>query len=312
MMRPRLCVLLACALALPVAVAAPARVDLRAAALASGARVTLADVAATDGLAPELAALDLGPAPLPGHTLRLARAEVARVLRQHALAADLGGAQAVVVERRAQALDLAAAARLAEAALRAHAGEARLELQALATPTEVALPLGAVTLAVRPLPADAARRARVTVWLDAAVDGQVVRTFSLGYQVRAWRGALVAGRAIAAGAPLRCADFAPAEVDAAALASAPVVDCAGVRGRARRAIAAGEALQEALQAVPPAVADGDSVRLRYAAGAIELESRATALADAAVGQAVDVRPAGANQAVRALVAAPGLVSITER
>jgi flagella basal body P-ring formation protein FlgA len=298
---------------------APARtvLALEPAALAAGARVTLADVAQVRAgarpAAGALAAIDLAAAPLPGYTLRLAREEIARTLRARALPYELApeGPDAVRIERRSQPFDTAQLVQLAEQALRVLAqGEgSRLELALAAPLPDMALPAGAVGLRARPPALQALRQRRPTVWIDVTVDGAFFRSVPVGFEQHAWRSALVAVRDLDAGPAPACTDFEARDTDLAALPGPAVEDCAGVQGRLVRRIARGEPLLQAHLKNSAAVAQGDTVTLQYAAGAILLESQGVALADGAVGQRIDVRPSGALQAVRAEVTSAGIVRI---
>jgi len=283
-------------------------------ALADGARVTLADVAHGAAPAP-LAAVDLGAAPLPGYTLRLAKADIARILRSRALPYQLAadGPEVVQVERRSQAFDQARVADAAEQALRelARADGTRLDLRLAIALPELALPAGTPALRARAPAVQALRQRYPTVWIDVLVNGAFVRTVPVNFELHAWHPVLVAVRDLAPGAVPACADLQSEEADLTALPGTPVERCADVKGRLTRPLVRGQALARAsLNAA--AVGQGETVALQFADGAIALESRATALADGAPGQRIDVRPAGAIQAVRAEVVAPGIVRITEK
>lgn len=283
-------------------------------ALVAGARVTLADVAsAPAGTAPALDSVDLAAAPLPGYTLRLTRAEIARILRSRALPFTLAaaGPAVVQVERRSQPFDPARVTEAAEQALRtlAETDGIRLELANGAPLPGLPLPAGAVGLRARPPAPQVLRQRHPTVWVDVTVDGAFYRTVPVGFELHAWRPALVAAHTLDAGSAPRCADFVAREVDLTALPGPAIADCRAVSGRLARALGRDEPLLQAQLKQPAAVAQGDTVTLRFIEGAIVLESRATALADGAVGDRIDVRPSGARQAVRAAVADVGIVTI---
>ncbi|RSZ56282.1 flagellar basal body P-ring formation protein FlgA [Massilia atriviolacea] len=292
---------------------AAARVTLKGSALVAGARITLADVASVqgeDGAA--LGALDLGPAPLPGYSARISRAELERTLRSRGLAAQLAGENAVSIERRAQAFDARQLTAVAEEHLRTHlaAGHSRVELELAAPLAELQLPAGKATLTPRALAPGLVARRRMQVWVDIAVDGVFARAVALPFQVRAYRPLLAAARELPAGALPDCGTLVAREDDVTALdGAAAAPDCGAVRGRLKRAMAAGAPLLAANLQPEVAVAQGESIRLQMRDGAILLESRATALSDGNVGQRIEVRPAGANSTVRAEVVGPALVKI---
>jgi flagella basal body P-ring formation protein FlgA len=306
--------LLATLLLLPLPALAAQVLALKPAALAAGARVTLADVARGPAdTEAALAAVDLAAAPLPGYTLRLARAEIARILRARGLpfALAAGGPAAVQVERRSQPYDQARVTRAAAQALRtlADADGIRLDLADAAPLPELPLPTGAVDLRVRPPAPQVLRQRHPTVWVDVVVDGTFYRTVPVGFELHAWRPALVAGRALAAGSTPRCADLVERDVDLTALPGPAIGDCGDLHGRLVHALAPGAPLLAAQLRQAPSVAQGDTVTLQFIDGAILLESRATALADGAVGDRIDVRPSGAQRSVRADVAGTGIVRI---
>jgi flagella basal body P-ring formation protein FlgA len=306
--------LFAVLLLLPLPALATQVLTLAPTALVAGARVTLADVAsAPAGTAPALDTVDIAAAPLPGYTLRLTRAEIARILRSRALpfALAASGPAAVQVERRSQPFDPAQVTAVAERALRAlaEADGVRLELASGAPLPELPLPVGAVALGARPPAPQVLRQRHPTVWVDVAVDGTFYRTVPVGFELHVWRPALVAAHALEAGSAPRCADFDTRDVDLTALPGPAVADCRAVSGRLVRALGRDEPLLQAQLKQPAAVAQGDSVTLQFIDGAIVLESRATALADGAVGDHIDVRPSGGRQAVRAAVADVGIVRI---
>ena len=302
---------LACSLALallPVlapAAAQPPALTLKASALVAGPRVLLADVAQLEAADGAMAALDLGAAPLPGYTARLARSEIERTLRARGQGYRLApGVEVVRIERRTQAWDQQALKAVAQAHLRAAlaASAQRIELQPAAALPELQLAAGAVTLSARALPAGLPPRRRMTVWIDVAVDGEFARSVALPFQVRAYGTVLAATRDLDAGARPDCSSLAEREEDLAALDAAPMRGaCDSVQGRLKRPLALGAALLKSHLQPPLAVSQGDSIALLMQDGAIVLEARATALADGNVGQRIDVRPAGANQTVRAEV-----------
>jgi flagella basal body P-ring formation protein FlgA len=306
--------LFAMAALVPTFCCAGVPLTLKADALVSGARVTLADVVQAQAGAPALAAVDLGAAPLPGYTLRIASAQLARILRARALPYQLaaGGAPAVSVERRTQPTDQQVLAAVAEQALRraADSDGTRIEPKPGARLPEMALPDGAVTFTARPVTVEAVRRRSATVWVEVAVDGVFYRVLPVLFALRAYRPALLAAQSLPVGATPSCETTVLGEVELTSLDSQAALDCRLLQGSLKRPLARGEPLLLAQLRVTAAVAHGDSVSLVFADGAIVVESRAIALGEGQVGQHIDVRPAGAAQVVRAQVAAPGRVTLT--
>lgn len=307
------------ALSCGAASGAPQLLHLKAQAQVAGPRVQLQDLVQA---ASPLPALDLGAAPLPGYSARLVRAELERALRARGLQERyaVAGAEAVRIERSTQPADSAALVSAAQEHVRQHlesvlATEAahapRIELRPLGTAPELLLPQGRVELRPQPLAPGLGPRSRMQAAVEVFVDGVFQRSVSVPIQVSVWMPALVATRALPAGAIPGCDSLAPQLVDVAALDSAAAgADCTRLQGRLKRALPAGQALAAAWLQRPAAVTQGDNIALRLQQGAIELESRAVALADGEVGQRIDVRPSAAQQAVRAEIIAPGLARIT--
>lgn len=315
-MIPRLSLSMLAALLYGAAHAAPLPLQLKAEALVAGPRIALADVVQA---APGLPAIDLGAAPLPGYSARLARAELERTLRARGLQVQytVTGADAVRIERRVQAADSGALVAAAQLQLRTYleqgdaARNARIELRLAGAAPEFQLAQGRVEWRPQPLQGDALPRSRMQVAVDVLVDGVFQRTVSLAFQVSAWAPALVATRPLPAGAAPACDRLAPQQVDIALLDSAPAgTNCASLQGRLKRALPAGTPLAAAWLQRPAAVTQGDNIALRLKQGTIELESRAVALSDGEVGQRIDVRPSAAQQAVHAEIIAPGLARVT--
>lgn len=298
-------------LLVPACVPAAERLTLKASVLVGAARITLADVVTPD--IPALTSIDLGAAPLPGYSMRLSKAEVARMLRSRGLGFELDGVDAVNVERRTQPYDQQHIVNAAQDYL--HQLLARqaehVELQLAATLPDLQLPAGRIALKPRPLMPESALRRRATVWVDVAVDGIFVRTVTVPFLIRAMRTVLVAKSDLPAGSQPDCTNLELREQDIAALDDAPVnADCNAVPGRLKRVLAQGAPLQRNQLQMARAVAQGDSVSLRMHDGAIMLEARATALDDGDIGQRIDVKPSAGTQAVRAEVIGAGLVKIS--
>ncbi len=298
-------------IALP-AHAAPAQpLALRADAMVDGARIELADLA----VQPEgLARVDLGAAPAPGQSVRLSRAEVARLLRARGLPYRLAddGAAGVRVTRSGLALPGAQLLEAAEGYLRGtQAGaNARIERQPGPLP-ELLLPHGAVTLSVRPPAPEALLRRHLTVWVDIAVDGHAVRSAAVAFTQRVLRPALVARRPLAPGQTPGCADLELREIDIGGFdAVLALRDCGAQQGRLVQPLAAGAPLQAHQLRQPSAVMRGEQVMLEFAQGAIVLQRPATALADGEPGQRIQVRLASAASALDAEVTGRSRVRIS--
>jgi len=317
MPRARFCCLLLAACS--AAIAAPQlQLVLKDSVAIDGARVRLSALVGSpvpNAVPSALLDADLGAAPLPGYTLRISKAEIARRLRARNLGANVSwsGAQAVSVERLASSSDSTALVAAAQTWLQARLDPlaARVELRPARGLAEVQLPAGAVELRPRPLQGKPLLRPEIVVWLDILVDGAPVRTVAVPFRVSAFRQVLSARRLLGVGTRPGCADLEPVEADVAAFDSPALgPDCAAVAGQLKRTLVPGTPLLAAHLQVPVAVAQGDQVALRVSYGAIELETRALALMDGEVGQRIDVRASSSNRPVNAEVVAPGIVALT--
>lgn len=313
--------ILAAVMALATAHAAAVQMSLKTDAMVDGPRVTLGDITTLEGDdkadARALAAIDLGRAPLPGYTQRFTRKEIERLMRSNRFSGAVAwrGAEAVRIERIARAFD---AEQIADSAstylhqlLKPHFD--RVELQQSGLLPDLQLPGGKVELKPRPMPLAQAAHSRVSVWVDILIDGVFLRSLTVPFNVQAYQAVLVAKRDLPKGAAPQCEALLVRVEDVAALDGAPFpADCHAVQGRLKRALKQGEPLLKTQLQAPITVAQGDSVSLQLADGAVMLESRAIALADGEIGQRIGVKPSGGTDAVMVEVIAPGVVKISGR
>jgi flagella basal body P-ring formation protein FlgA len=299
-------------------------VELRQEVLLSQPQMTLADLARIDAADPAqaraLGRVVLGRAPLAGQLEQRSRAELDMVLRGQALALGLDiawrGAAGVRIRSERQQLDGQLLLELATAQLRQELGHdldaRRLKARLAAPLPDLAAPAGALEYRARLV--DPSRpRARMAVWIDVIAHGAVYRSVLVPLAVSAHRDVYVARRALAAGSVAEAADFEQRDEDVAALADAPLAPGTLAHGgRVRQALAGGQVVTARQMAPDDMVLRGDHVRLVSRGGGIAVETGATALADALVGQQVRVRPERSNEMVTARVMAPGLVSIDGR
>jgi len=303
--------------ALAAHAAAPARITLKSNAVVTQRQVTLgaiAAIASTDlATVSALAAMPVANAPRPGYTERITREELKRRIRTRTpgVRAPLSwdGADAVTIELASSLVEGTRLQALAlEHARRAFEGRFReLEVMALETVADVAVPPGELTLRPRALPAGALAR-RVPVWIDVVVDGAFFRGVVVAVQVEAYAQGLAAAADLAAGRILAAADFTARRVDFA-LGAAFDARLVPEGMRLRRALRAGAVLMAADLEPRRAVARGETVTLKLHAPMVRLETRAVALGDAGVGDDIWVKRESAGEALRALVVAPGIVEV---
>ena len=299
-------------------------IELRQEVLLSQPQMTLADLARIDAASPAqaqaLGRVVLGRAPLAGQLEQRSRAELDMALRGQALAQGLDivwrGAAGVRIRSERQQLDSQLLLELATAQLRRELGHdlnaPQLEARLAAPLPDLAAPAGALEYRARLV--DASRlRARMPVWVDVIAHGAVYRSVLVPLAVNAQRDVYVARRALVAGSVAAAADFEQRDEDVAALADAPLAPGTLEHGgRVRQALAAGQVVTARQMAPNDMVLRGDRVRLVSQGAGIAVETSATALADALVGQQVRVRPERSNEMVTARVMAPDLVSIDGR
>lgn len=329
-----------CALAVGLCAAVPAEanisvtIEMRPRVAVRQPRVTLGDIAyLTTGdlaLLRRLMAIPLGAAPRPGAVVSVGRETVARWVTAHTGLAATAGAPAVrwtgapetEVESPAQQVageEVVGAARGALSAWLARRS-VRAEVQAVSAVRDLVLPVGTVTLQVRPLPESLQPGRRMQVWVDAAVDGRFVRAAAVSFEVAAWAERSVASASLASGAPLdplaQAGALTRQAVELTALRAAPVADppldpsgAAPQGQRLRRGLKPGEVLTAAHLEAAPAVARGTWAQLDARAGEVVVQSRAEVLQDGRVGDTVRVKVANGSGPVLARVVAPGQVEV---
>jgi flagella basal body P-ring formation protein FlgA len=190
---------------------------------------------------------------------------------------------------------------------------AELSAEAATGPGSVQLPAGPAVFTARPLPPGTAPARRMSVWVDASVEGRFVRTVAVQFKVSARVAGWVARDEIAAGARVAADAFVPAQVD---LAETPGVE---PRRRAdtfthaaeilvaRRTLRPGQPLTAANSGPAPLVARGELALLRVKSTPIELESRVEVMQDGFLGQTVRVKATNAAGTMLATVAGAGLL-----
>lgn len=280
-------------------------------------RIRLADVALVRGDAARLreySELDLGHVPRIGYAERLQRAQLETLIGQRSAAPvpQIGwtGAAAVSVRARSHTvppteLERAALAAVhAELARRSLSGDAVLA-GALA---EVELPAGNWQARAREL-RGAPLAAHMAVWIDLLVDGAVYRSVVVPLALDVRRTVYVARRRIEPGERVTRADFDVRDENVAGVAAAFGADAELGSVRLRHAIAAGQVLTRDAVWARGAVMRGDHIRLLVNAGTIAIEAEAIALADAAPGQRVNVRPAHGGEPIAGRLNAAGAVEI---
>ncbi len=314
---------LAAMLVAGIAAAAPAALSVRLPTSASVTRqaVVLGDLADVEGAdreqAERLRTLPLGRIDAGAKTVRLQRADIARwACMKRGLCAPQ------VAWSGAERVDVSAAVRSVAGTGPTEAGReeleralaplgARLSIEAADPSRGVELPPGDANFRARPLPAGTAPGPRMSVWIDAYVNGRFVRAVPVRFKVAAMVPAWVAKNEIPAGARVDASAFLPGEADLAELAGfrprrrSETFTAGGESLRMRYALHPGQVLTVANSGPVPLVARGESALLRVKSSPIELESRVEVLQDGFLGQTVRVKTRNAAGTLLAKVAGAG-------
>lgn len=295
-------------------------VRLRSSASVTGLGVTLgeiADVESSDtAQVLRLRSLPLGRIDASGARVNLGRGAIARWVCDHeglcGTQVAWSGATRVTIVKAMHEVAPAALVEVAQQELRRSLARlgARLEIAALAPVDRVELPPGRAEFSARQLPAGTEPGKRMTVWVDATVEGHFVRTVPVCFEVAARVPAWVAKDALPVGAKVTAEAFVPGQVDLAGMPGGEPRRFAdtfagGTALVLRHALRPGEPLTTANSAPAPLVARGDIALLRITDAAIELESRVEVLQDGLLGQKVRVKATNAVGPVMARVTGAG-------
>ncbi|MDB5874622.1 MAG: flagella basal body P-ring formation protein FlgA [Ramlibacter sp.] len=265
-----------------------------------------------------LVALPIGRAPRAGTDVVLQRDVLARWVRsQVGLTSDQvvwKGADETHVRSQAQELAASKVERAAREALQQWlaARASRYEIEMRDVPRDLSLPAGRVELKARPLAENAEPSSSMSVWLDVAVDGSVVRTLGVNFTVHAYRDGWVAPASVGRGVAISPDMVQKREVEITASTGAGTLgtDSRGAGAapmRTTRALRSGEALTARNVAPAHLVTRGDRVDLHLKSGDVELQASGEAMEDGELGQTVKVRWGKASAAVPTRVVAPGRV-----
>jgi flagella basal body P-ring formation protein FlgA len=299
--------------------AADAVVALRADAVLAGSVFRLGDIAhiSADGTEARsnLADIEIGLVPRPGHTGRLSQPQVEHAIEAHAPEwrgrFRMAGSQAVTLRGVGIAVDQQRLVRLAADALRAELAPryAKLEIAQVGEPPTLTLPPSA-QLRARPVNAPISRR--MPVWIDIEIDGRALGAVPVWFSVSAWKAIPVAMADLPEGAIVRAGDLAMEMRDVAE--SGKVLDRLPAENglRLRHALARGTPVAQSALEADTAISRNRPVTVRINTGSIAIETAGTALADGRVGDTVRVKNPDSSEPFLATVVAPGVVSVNPR
>ena len=291
-------------------------------------QVLLGDIAAitsTDlDLLRRVMALPLGQAPGIGREVALPAQRIETWIKSRtglrSDEIDWSGAQEIALSMPGQEVQGERLADLAASALRQHLHaqalkqqlqKPRIEVQAIAIPTNLLLPREGIELTVRPLSA-APLRNRMLVWVDVAANGQHVRTVPVHFSVSVFAQSAVATQGIGQSSTLQPGDVAMKEIDLAKSNPAHAVSASqAVAQQLRKPLRTGEPITAENLRAMPAVARGEWARLVSASGSMTLESQVQVLQDGYIGQVVRVQARHASGSLNARVTGPGHLELQQ-
>ena len=324
-----------CAPAWAVPAQAWLRVELRPQVTVQHSSVRLADIAVLTssdlGMLRRALAIPLGQAPRPGESAVLESERLGYWLRSRTGLRedqiDWRGPRQTAIVTAVQEIAGEQVAAQAKAALAEHLQSmarqkglelSRLDIDAVALPVSVEVPMQGRRLQVRPLSATR-MSPRMLVWVDVFSGDRHVRAIPVRFEVAAFARLPVASHAMPAGAPVQADGMELREIDVTAMPGLSALP-GGVRVDAsagadadapvlRRALQAGDVVSADSLLARPAVVRGEWASLVTRQGPLSLESRVEVLQDGQPGQIVRARPANATGVLSVRVVGRGQLEL---
>lgn len=297
------------------------RIELRPEVEVKELRVKLGDVgklAASDpATLRRLSDLPLGEAPTAGHVVRLEQERLSRWIRARM------GLRAEQIEWAGPASsDIRLATHvLSGAVIAAHATERvraassrtgiRTEVSVRQSPPDQVIPVGRLELRARPLSEADLLAKRSSSPVEILVDGRLVRTVPVSFDLRAFGPGCVATRSQSAGEILQLSSLEEREVEWSGRDLLPAEWARREALRLRRPIQPGAVLTRAHVEPAPVVAQGDWASLHVRQGLVNLESRVEVLQDGRAGERVRVKLKSGRGAISARVTGPGTLEVVQ-
>ena len=289
---------------------------LRETAVVSGPEILLGDLAdlPESGGAENagLAAVSMGPSPMPGEVRIVTRTEVGRTLEIAALpGVGVAGASQVRVSRSSRPLTEAEVTPVLKrhvAAITTWQPE-DIEIRAIRNLNGVQIPEGNTTVRFIMKSAPSSFR-RLLLPLEISVDGRPFRVVWITADVRIYATVMQAARALSFGTVVTGDDIRPARIEVSDPRAAYVRSAEAATGKVlRRRLKSGELITEDALSDPLVVRSGDTVRLRLEKPNIRVVILARAEQDGRMGQSIRVRNLEFAHVLKALVVGPGEVLI---
>ncbi|KFJ11293.1 flagella basal body P-ring formation protein FlgA [Delftia acidovorans] len=327
-----------CAPAWAVPAQAWLRVELRPQVTVQHSSVRLADIAVLTssdlGMLRRALAIPLGQAPRPGESAVLESERLGYWLRSRTGLRedqiDWRGPRQTAIVTAVQEIAGEQVAAQAQAALAEHLRSmarqkglvlSRLDIDPVALPLSLEVPVQGRRLQVRPL--NATRMGpRMLVWVDVFSGDRHVRAIPVRFEVAAFARLPVASHAMPAGSPVQADGMEMREIDVTAMLGLSGLSAlpGGVQVDAsagadadppvlRRALQAGDVVSADSLLARPAVVRGEWASLVTRQGPLSLESRVEVLQDGQPGQIVRARPANATGVLSVRVVGRGQLEL---
>lgn len=296
--------------------------------LASGQRITLQETACVKGLFllcgdvaeiegnPPWRAARIGKTPLPGTTIRLDRATIERRLSDACV--DIGklewlGAEAVEITTETVVVNgeelLARGRDFLAGNLPWPAVDSRCDLLG-EPPCALTLPAPRRQLQLDAhLPPTVHHKGRLTVEICVAIDGQVVRTVSLCFQVRVWQNVLVTTAFVPRNTALSAAHVNLRRMETTHLVNEPLPADGKENWQSRCHIGAGQVLTFQNAEQMPDVRRGAIVTIVFEAAGLKVTVPAKSLDSGRAGEIVRVLNLATNRIVKCRVVDASTVAL---
>ena len=167
-------------------------------------------------------------------------------------------------------------------------------------------------LELRAVPYNSSPAGQVGFSLSARVPGEEPVNFTAAARIDEWRQVPVAKRPVNRGSVIADEDVVMARMNINALPRDAAVSPADIIGfEAGRDVASGEPFRQNTLAIPPVIASGSRVILKYQSGLFEATATGVAMEAGGAGQEIKVKNGSSNKIVTGRVIEPGLVRVGE-
>jgi flagella basal body P-ring formation protein FlgA len=297
------------------------RIELRPEVEVKEPRVRLGDVgklAASDpATLRRLSDLPLGEAPTAGRVVRLAQERLSRWIRARtglrAEQIQWAGPVASDIRLATHVLSGGVIAGHATESVRAASSRTgmRTEASVRQSPPDQVIPVGRLELRARPLSEADLLAKRLFLPVEILVDGRLVRSVPVVFDLKTFGPGCVATRSQSAGEILQLSGLEEREMEWNGRDLLPIEWARREALRLRRPIQPGAVLTRAHVEPAPVVVQGDWATLHVRQGLVDLESRVEVLQDGRAGERVRVKLKSARGAVFARVTGPGTLEAVQ-